>query len=166
MEEIKNGMELKSYVIPGKFTGDLYLDDDMESMGYLFEFCDEYAKKRYKKRINKEKFVDVFMKAPIRRAMDEWHPKLMSQAAEDTFVNFVDVDLDGDISPIAGKETARYHDYEMFWIGQMYAFAKNKRRTVHMIDIYKQFPLDEMRRIYVCGHQLEFEKAYERFMAD
>ena len=144
-----------------EYIGNLYVYSDAENMGYLLEYVNEFAIEKYGKEICVEKFIDSFMKSHIRSLMDGWHPRLMSQAAVDTFMAYVEVDLHDDLSSIEGENKYGYNDCELMWIGMTYAILKNKLHT-NMIEVYKYFSLEDMKHLYICGHQLETYDAAER----
>ena len=144
-----------------EYIGNLYVYSDAENMGYLLEYVNEFAVNEYNTEICVEKFIDSFMKSHIRSLMDSWHPRLMSQAAVETFMAYVEVDLHNDLSSIAGKNKYGYAENELMWIGMTYAILKNKLHT-NMIEVYRVFSIEEMKHLYVCGHQLETYDAVDR----
>ena len=72
-----------------------WLYKDMENMGYIFEYCDNYCKKLFDKDVNKVDFIKAFMNSKCRYEMETGHPTLLSHSAYDTVEDFVEVDLDG-----------------------------------------------------------------------
>lgn len=146
------------------YKGTIYLSLDMERLGHLFEFCDVYAKNNFNADINRYVFADKFMKSELRALMDIGHPKLLSQAAEDTFIDYVEWELKGDISSLFGNEDKYKDDFvylELYWIGKMYALSHCKTRLPSKVLIDKLNIL-QMRHFYVCGHEMSWEVAYDK----
>lgn len=139
-----------------------YLADDMNRMGFLFEYCDSYAKDIYKVEINKPLFVNAFMKSYIRELMDKGHPRLLSQSSQDTFEAFIETDLQNDLSTIIlYSETNEYKTYQMYWIGQMYAYI-HFMTSIPSSEIIELLSFDEMVRLYPLGHEMDIEVFYDR----
>lgn len=157
----------KSFDIPdnyinGTYIGDLYVHEEMESMGSLFENCAIFIYKYFNVNISKLKFVETFMTSHIRKLMDEWHPRLMSQYSSDTIKAFVEVDLNNkDFHKIQGEDYEYYHENELRWIGMMYAYMRNEEK-ISSVELYKKYDLEFMRHFYVWGHQMSFSGAYNR----
>jgi hypothetical protein len=142
---------------------EFYTREDMRTTGCLFENCNRYSKDIFKRPISRIKVVDEFMKSGVRAEMDEWNPQFLSQSAETTFETFVKVDLDGDFSKITNGPKDDFAYNELRWIGMMYAYMKNIRRT-NSKDLYSEFPIERMRVFYIWGHQMEFDAAYRRLL--
>lgn len=79
-----------------------WLHQDMENMGYLFEYCDKYCKELFGISIDKHKFLNKFLSSNIRYEMDTGHPMLLSQAAKDTVDKFITVDCAGNTEEFKG----------------------------------------------------------------
>lgn len=128
-------------------------------MGFLFENCELYATRNYGVEIVQSKFIDGFMNCYLRELMDGFLPRLLSQAASDTFDAYVDYCLEGDFSSIRGKKEEYCHA-ELSWIGQMYAYA-HCMTLAPAKEIYKIVGLETMRKIYITGHTVSWSKAFE-----
>ena len=103
--EVVNMLTESDKYIDGAYVGDLYIQDEFDNIGSLFEKCSQLAKKDYGVQISRSKFIETFMNSHIRKLLDEWHPKLISQAATDTFRAFVEVDLNNkDFHKIQGED--------------------------------------------------------------
>lgn len=98
-----------------------WLARDMENMGYLFEYCDEYCKKLYKIEIDNIKFLQDFLVSDLRKLMEIGHPQLVSESAEDTVEKFIEVDNHGNYENYKGKTTKFYYR-QLYWVGMMYAY--------------------------------------------
>jgi hypothetical protein len=142
---------------------ELYIGRDMRIMSLLFEYSDTYSKQFYNKKVSRVRVVEKFMQSYARQAMDELNPKLLSQAAADTFCLFVDDDLQGNIELLISNEEDAFFDKELYWIGMMYAYIRFKWET-YSTEVYKELPLEKMRRFYIWGHQMGYVEAYERLM--
>ena len=144
------------------YKGKLYLPDDKRRMSNMLEFCDRYAMRNYNAVITKSVFVEKFMTSYIRSQMDIGHPKLMGQAAEDTFQIFIDYELKGDIESLyTYDDKDEYAQLELYWIGQMYAYIHCMTRLSSR-EIYQKLPLQEMRHFYVTGHEMGITAAFEK----
>lgn len=142
------------------YEGDLYYVDDKKRVAILFEHCNEFALKYYDRELTKAFFIERFMNSEFRSVMDLGHPAYHSQAAEDTFKEFVEVE--GGIVPFYRyNDTNDYAYHELFWIGQMYSYAHFKTRKSSRF-LWSRLPLREMRHYYVTGHQMSLPNAFER----
>lgn len=138
-----------------------YLSDDMENMAYLFEFCSKYSSQLYGVVFNPIDFINAFMVSSIRRIMEIGHPRLLSQAAIDTFKMFIEIDCGGNYSQFC-RPCEEFFDYmQLYWCGMMYAFMHYKSK-VSSRDLIKRIPLREMLIEYICGHQMGEEQYYSR----
>lgn len=138
-----------------------YLADDMNRMGFLFEYCNEYALKLYTVSIDRVEFINLFMRSQIRSLMDIGHPKLLSQASQDTFEAFVEVDLKNDISKIAFKEEKEYKHYQLFWVGSLYAYI-HYHADISSNALVEKLPLTEMLELYKVGHEMDISVFYSK----
>ena len=138
-----------------------WLSKDMENMGYIFEYCDEYCKEILEDKgfiLDKEKFIESFMKSDCRALMEIGHPTLLSQAAYDTVKNFIEIDNDNDIETFRLREkTANYKHMQLYWAGWMYAYIHFRSRVRSKIIIEK-LPLREILIDYKAGHEMSKEK--------
>lgn len=143
----------------------LFFNDEMDRMGYLFEYCDKLAESKYGFRLSKGKFVRVFMNSGVRASMDNFRcSRFFVEPMEFIFKNFIEVDLRGDFSPLElaeGEENDYYAHLELFWIGQAYTYIHHKS-GISSECLYEMFPLETMRDYYITGHQLSFYGFYER----
>ncbi len=144
---------------------EFWLSKDMENMGYFFEYCDEYCKeilKDYTFVLDKEKFIESFMKSDCRALMEVGHPTLLSQAAYDTVKNFIQVDNNNDIKTFQLKgEQPEYEHMQLYWVGWMYAYIhyRSKERSKSIIE---KLPLKEMLIDYKIGHEMSKETYYRK----
>lgn len=144
---------------------EFWLDKDMENMGYFFEYCDRYCREilgEHTFTLDKEKFIESFMKSNCRALMEVGHPTLLSQAAYDTVKNFIQVDCNNDMEAFRlRKELPQYQPMQFYWIGWMYAYihfrSKERSRT-----IIKKLPLKEMLIDYHIGHEMSKEAYYKK----
>lgn len=144
------------------YKGKIYLPDDKRRLANLLEYCDRYAMRNYNAVITKALFAEKFMTSYIRSQMDIGHPKLMGQAAEDTFQIYVDYELNGDIGTLYRyDDQGDYAELELYWIGQMYAYIHCMTR-LSSNEIYHRLPLQEMRHFYVTGHEMGLSAAFEK----
>lgn len=144
---------------------ELFFDDEMDRMGYLFEYCDSLAESEYGFRLSKENFVRVFMNSGVRASMDNLDcVRLLIEPLEYIFKNFIEVDLKGDYSSIElaeGEENDYYAHLELFWIGQAYTYIHHKS-GISSECLYEMFTLETMRDYYITGHQLSFSGFYNK----
>lgn len=141
-----------------------WLNADMENMGFLFEYCDKFAKRLYGiEYFDKVKFIKAFMLSDMRKWMDIGHPKLCSEAAVDSFKKFIEVDCNGDILQFrCNKEDVKHFmHYEMYWVGWAYAYIHYKE-DIYSADMFKKLPLEEMLRQYTVGHEMDIKLFYEK----
>lgn len=144
---------------------EFWLSKDMENMGYFFEYCDKYCKeilKDDKLVLDKEKFIEAFMKSDCRALMELGHPTLLSQAAYDTVRDFIQVDNNCDIEMFRLKgRQPEYKHMQLYWVGWMYAYihfmSKERSRT-----IIEKLPLKEMLIEYKLGHEMSKETYYQK----
>lgn len=159
MWEIMEGLE--DFVCYDEF----WLSKDMENMGYFFEYCDEYCKEILEDKgfiLDKEKFIESFMKSDCRALMEIGHPTLLSQAAYDTVKNFIEIDNDNDIETFRLREkTANYKHMQLYWAGWMYAYIHFRSRVRSKIIIEK-LPLREILIDYKAGHEMSKETYYRK----
>ena len=147
-----------------KCYDDFWLEDDMENMGYLFEYCDKFAKELYdfQSKLDKKKLLTAFMNSRFRKEMEEGHPRFLSQAAEDSFEMWVNVDYNKDLSQfvLKGKEES-YAFQQWYWVGWMYAFIHFQSKKSSKF-IVKRMPIDFMLQSYVTGHQIDEYSFYDK----
>jgi hypothetical protein len=144
------------------YKGKLYFSDDKRRLSNMLEYCDRYAKRIYNAPITKSLFIEKFMTSYIRSQMDIGHPKLMGQAAEDTFEIYVEYELEGNIGQLyTVDDNMEYGELELYWIGQMYAYMHCLSRLSGK-DIYERLPLAEMRHFYITGHEMSMYAAFEK----
>nr|WP_304579529.1 hypothetical protein [uncultured Acetatifactor sp.] len=144
---------------------EFWLSKDMENMGYFFEYCDIYCKEILeddKIVLDKEKFIEAFMKSDCRALMEVGHPTLLSQAAYDTVRDFIQVDNNYDIEMFRLKgRQPEYKHMQLYWAGWMYAYihfmSKERSRT-----IIEKLPLKEMLIDYKLGHEMSKETYYQK----
>lgn len=137
---------------------DFWLKSDMENMAYLFEYCDKYCKQLFRTTIDKEKFLNKFMRSDIRKEMEAGHPKLLSQSAIDFVEDYIEVDCDGDVKQFkcAPKQCKKYIHNQMYWIGWMYAYLHHKE-NIPFEDLVELLTIKDMLDYYYFGHELDLE---------
>lgn len=135
---------------------DWWLPSDMENMGYFFEFCNNYTKEYFDTYVDAEKFTTAFMKSNCRHEMETGHPKLLSQAAVDTLRNYVEVDLNSDLSEFTVEEPVGYRVDQMYWVGWMYAYI-HFEYDIPSAELVNRLPVKEMLRLYGLGHEMSKE---------
>lgn len=143
---------------------EFWLSKDMENMGYLFEYCEEYCREIYDKNfeLDKELFLTAFMKSDCRALMEIGHPTLISQAAYDTVRDFIEVDNDHNIEAFRSKEkNSDYKHMQMYWIGWIYAYIHFMSKERSRI-IVEKLPMKEMLIDYKLGHEVSKENYYKR----
>lgn len=161
MREVLEGLEdLSCY-------DEFWLNKDMENMGYFFEYCDEYYKEILADNtfvLDKEKFIEAFMRSDCRALMEIGHPTLLSQAAYDTVKNFIQVDNHNDIEKFRSKGDQLEHKYmQLYWAGWMYAYIHFVSKECSKIIIEK-LPLREILIDYKIGHEMSKETYYKKIV--
>ncbi|MDE7353794.1 MAG: hypothetical protein K2O06_12210 [Acetatifactor sp.] len=144
---------------------EFWLNKDMENMGYFFEYCDKYCKEILNDNsfvLNKEKFIEAFMKSDCRALMEVGHPTLLSQAAYDTVRNFIEVDNKNNIETFRLKsEQIEYKFMQLYWVGWMYAYIHFMSKECSE-TIIEKLPLREMLIDYKVGHEMSKETYYKK----
>lgn len=139
---------------------EFWLEKDMENMGYMFEFCDQYCQDLYGVWIDKIKFLDAFMHSDMRVLMEIGHPRFVSQAAKSTLEIYVDEDFKSDLSAFAVPEQKRYPEAQFYWVGWAYAYIhfQSKLSSEHIIN---KLPLvDMLFKYYPGGHSMGIDHFY------
>lgn len=145
-----------------------WLYKDMENMGYIFEYCDNYCKKLFDKDVNKVDFIKAFMNSKCRYEMETGHPTLLSQSGYDTVEDFVEVDLDGKLDKFNTNinENKNFCHNQLYWIGWAYAYIHYEKDILSK-DLIKILPLEDMLNIYHLGHEMDISnvlaKVEDRF---
>lgn len=139
-----------------------WLDTDMENMAYLFEYCNTYCKKLFKTEIDIEKFLNTFMRSNIRAEAESGHPRILSQAAEDTVEKFIEVDCNKNISQFKKDKHTKnnYLPNQLYWVGWVYSYIGYKQ-DIHFKDLVEILPIQEMLRLYHCGHEMDITVFYD-----
>lgn len=159
MQEVLEGLEeLTCY-------DEFWLSKDMENMGYFFEYCDGYCKEILDDNdftLDKEKFIEAFMKSDCRALMEIGHPTLLSQAAYDTVKKFIEIDNKNDIEEfrLKGKPTD-YKPMQLYWAGWMYAYIHFMSRE-RSKTIIEKLPLKEILLDYKTSHEMSKEAYYRK----
>lgn len=143
-----------------KTYNSFWLRSDMENMGYMFEYCDEYCMRLYKANIDKEKLLNKFMKSDIRKEMEFGNPKLLSQAAIDSLELFVNVDCGG-IEEFRTDKKVRYRENQMYWIGWAYAYIHHKE-CIPFSELVDIITIEEMKDLYRVGHEMDIDVFREK----
>jgi len=133
-----------------------WLPKDMNNMGYIFEYCDEYCIKLFNTPINKEKLLNAFMKSEFRKEMEQGHPKFLSQASIDSIKQWIKEDYNNDIHEFIVDNNEKMLGYiknQMFWVGWIYAYIHfmAKMPSERIIDI---LPIEYMTDQYYTGHEI------------
>lgn len=144
---------------------EFWLNKDMENMGYFFEYCDKYCKEILADDsfvLDKEKFIEAFMKSDCRALMEIGHPTLLSQAAYDTVKKFIQVDLNNNIETFRSKgEPPEYKHMQLYWAGWMYAYIHFMSKECSQ-SIIAKLPLKEMLIDHKIGHEMSKEAYYKK----
>lgn len=142
---------------------DLLLPNDMENMGFIFEYCYDYVKEDFEVEIDKLKFLNSFMLSVCRFQMELGHPRLITQAGRDTIYMFVTNDCKGDVSSfLKTKDTNNdFFEYQLYWVGETYAYL-HWYYKMPSYEILKRLPLEDMLRLYFVGHEISRENFIEK----
>ncbi len=142
-----------------------WLPKDMENMGFFFEYCDKYCLDIYEVNIDKVKFLTAFMNSNFRRVMELGHPRLLSQSAKDSLVQWIETDYAGNLSKFSDvKSRKRAHKYshnQFYWVGWMYAYLHYKT-GLSSKTIVTRLPIDVMLEHYYLGHEMSKEAYFAR----
>lgn len=131
-------------------------------MGFLFEYCDKYCHELYGVNIDKIKLLTAFMNSRFRRIMEMGHPKLLSQSAKDSLIQWIGVDYNNDLSEFSTKRVKRTYVYNQFyWIGWIYAYLHFKT-GLSSKTIVARLPIETMLKHYYLGHEMSKESYYSR----
>ena len=138
-----------------------WLHKDMEDMGYMFEYCDQYSKEIYgTSNIDKVAIMKEFMASRFRKEMEQGQPKFLSQASYDSFQQWTAVDYNGDITRFCTNKKQKFKEKQMYWVGWMYAYIhyKSKKSSKH---IEKAIPIEDMLEHYKLGHEINQDTFYK-----
>lgn len=139
-----------------------WLSKDMENMGFLFEYCDKYCHELYGVNIDKIKLLTAFMNSRFRRTMELGHPRLLSQSAKDSLIQWISVDYNNNLSEFSIKRAKYVYEYNQFyWIGWMYAYLHFKT-GLSSKTIVSRLPIETMINHYYLGHEMSKESYYSR----
>lgn len=141
-----------------------WLSEDMDSMGILFEWSDCIAQEHhgFTGVFDRLRLAEDFMNSRLRSVMERGHPGLLSESVEDLFERYVNVDCNGDLSRYrATEEPPKLHEYQMYWVGQAYAYI-HYEADMPSCELIKKLPLKDMLHFYITGHQSTFENFYDR----
>lgn len=137
---------------------------DMQNMGCLFEFSTMYCLRMYKyANFDVLKFMDTFMRSVFRALMDNGHPKLLSQAAFDTFKDFIEIEMNGHIEEFISKQPLEYNfaDRQLYWVGSAYAYIHYKA-GMYSLKLIRKLPIDFMLEQYHLGHEMDIAVFYDK----
>lgn len=143
---------------------EIWLHQDMENMGYIFEYCDEYCKKLFNTDIDKEKLLSAFMASNFRHEMETGHERLLSQSAYDSIKMFINIDCKGDINQFKKKDSGEEKEYycnQLYWVGWMYAYLHYKE-DISSKDLFNILPLETMLEHYYLGHEIDKDVYYKK----
>lgn len=145
-------MKKKNY----KCYDEWWLAKDMENMGYIFEYCQEYCEELFNTNIDKIKFLNAFMISKCRAEMEIGDPKLLSQAAYDTIKNFVEYEYDGETGQfnVDNNTNNDYSANQLYWVGWIYAYIhyKSKFPSSKIVEI---MPIENMLKEYYTSHEMD-----------
>lgn len=134
-----------------------YLEQDMKNQGYLLEHILEICK-----GIDLEWFIETFMTGLTRSQLDEAHPKLINEAAEDLFDHFIFFDLGEDKSKIRRRDRSyNFSENELYWIGWMYAYIQYEA-DMSSKRVYEAIPFRKMLSLYKLGHEMSKEAFFDK----
>ena len=135
------------------------------NQGSFFEYCDKYCKEILEDNtfvLDKERFIEAFMKSDCRALMELGHPTLLSQAAYDTVKNFIQVDNNNDFEAFRLKGgQSEYKHMQLYWTGWMYAYIHFMSKVCSK-TIIEKLPLKEMLIDYKTGHEMSKETYYKK----
>lgn len=140
-----------------------WLNKDMENMGFFFEYCDKYCWDIYRVKIDKVKLLTAFMNSNFRRVMELGHPRLLSQSAKDSLVQWISADYAGNLSDFLIKKSKKwnYAHNQFYWVGWMYAYLHYKS-GLSSKTIVTRLPIDLMLEHYYLGHEMSKEAYFAR----
>lgn len=152
--------------IPGLEEFDCYdefwLKKDMENLGYIFEFCDEYCKKLFGVWVDKVPFLDTFMRSRMRVLMEIGHPRFVSQAAISTLRMYVEEDFKSDLTQFKIVRRQRHKEFQFYWGGSVYAYIHFQTK-LSSLDIINILPIEQLlTQYYPGGHCMSIEGFYDR----
>ena len=137
-----------------------WLSKDMDNMGYLFEYCDEYCKELYGIDIDKIKLLTGFMNSRFRRLMEIGHPKFLSQSARDSLRQWIQVDYNNNLNKFKLRGIKNeYNHNQFYWIGWTYAYIHYKTKLSSRTIIHR-LPIKKMLMNYNLGHEMSKEVFY------
>ena len=114
---------------------------------------------------DKIKLLTAFMKSRFRRQMELGHPRLLSQSAKDSLMQWLDVDYNGNLSEfVADKYEEEKEEYEynqFYWVGWIYAYL-HYRTGLSSKTIVSRLPIEKMLSHYHLGHEMSKEAYYMR----
>ncbi len=143
---------------------DLYFADDIERTRTIFEFCSDIVYEKLGYHVSREEFITNFMNSEMRKAMDNNHPRLLSQCASDSIVLYLNEENPA-LTKRQGSTVDDFNPYELYWIGEMYVrLARGLQKPSSQIFI--EYPLEIMRHFYVTGHQISMLRAYENITGE
>lgn len=141
-----------------------WLSEDMDTMGIIFERSEYIAQKYhgFEGAFDRLRFAEDFMNSNLRAVMEVGHPGLLSEAVQDVFERYVNVDCRGSLERYkATEEPPELHEYQLYWVGQAYAFI-HYEADITSRELLKKLPLKEMLHYYITGHQSTYENFYDR----
>lgn len=138
---------------------------DMESLGCMFEFCDRFAYRIYGVQgLDKLKVLNDFMVSNCRYEMETGYPKLLSQSAQDTFEDFINVDKNGKINQYLDSGVHyNFRERQLYWVGLAYAYIHYEADMLSR-DIIQRPPIDYMLQQYYTGHEMDISVFYSKIL--
>lgn len=122
----------------------LYLRDS-EQLGDLFEYVAVFTED------DVSEYIIKFMHSPIRKCMDEWHPRYCNDA--NTWLYKESIKCMGEVKKIGSK--SGYAPDEARWIGEAYG-RLHYITGLSSVELMKHYPLEEMRYLYPCLHEVSW----------
>lgn len=131
-----------------------WLDTDMENMAYIFEYCRYFCNKFFSVDIDVEKFLNAFMRSKLRETAEKGHPQLLSEAAQDTIIKFIEVDCNKNAEQFRlTGEANHYRKDQLYWVGMTYSYL-GFMEDMHCKDLIELIPLETMLGYYRIGHEM------------
>lgn len=130
-----------------------FIDYEMEQQARFFEMALE-------KNYNIEDFLEKYMNSTGREMMDTWHPRL-SQCDAYTLWSYLKM-TDKTMEFKVG-DNPEFNDSEVYWYGMAYSFL-HYYVSLPFSMLYKLFPFEVIRGLYVWGHQMSWEGFADRLI--
>ena len=138
----------------------LYIEEDTELMGLLFEYMFQIAN-----NIDMDIFVEDFMKSTLRKALDWCDAQLLNLHPKRLLEIYIKHDLVGNDIFSKLDEPSQFRENELIWIGEAYVRLSiykdwSSKETIENI------PFKVMRSAYLAGHEMGWSSFLARFDRD